>query len=112
MHKVIHERAKAIGKASTSVLLDNADSGNDASEASEAFKLSYLILRKPNRFLKRFGKTEALYIDATAVANFLSENGYSLPGPPHLIENESYIIRQHNKEVKSLLQTKGSIALA
>jgi len=93
LKELIETRARAIGRTAQEVLL-----GDETDElAGIAFQWSFLLLRRPCRYLETFRHAE-LRIDLGLLQDAFESFSHSIPGAAGLMRAECDIIEDHNLE--------------
>ena len=98
---LIEQRARTIGRICERIL--NFHDETDE-VASMGFRWSYLILRRPKRYLEAF-QTSDLRIDQSLLEDALWTHGDEVPGPNGLLAEELAILNEHNNEAAAFMRS-------
>lgn len=109
---LIRSRAELIGRYAARMLTEAGDD-DSAIEPVDAFRYSYLMLRRPRAFARQFAGTD-LAINEDEFERFLWHSQEKIPGliPSRLLQEEREIIRYHNAQVAALDAANTTLALS
>lgn len=101
----IQRRAQQIGKIAQNILLYEDETDESA---ANAFKFSYLLLRRPKKFLENFRDGD-LRIDPQLLRDFIWQFQDDIDSPNGLLQEEHEILRHHNEEASAFMGNNSKV---